>query len=133
VQDFLWPQRIRSHTNLWLDTGLPSTGWISILSPRDEPMSPRSRAVYLTLRPHLARLLRKSLLAGASHPADPAITAREREVAWLIGEGYTNRMIAARLGVREDTVKKHVSRAMEKLHVKNRTALAVALAARHGD
>jgi DNA-binding NarL/FixJ family response regulator len=52
-----------------------------------------------------------------------ALTARERQVAALVGQGMTNRQIAARLVVTEKTVEMHLSRAFTKLGVSNRTGL----------
>ena len=129
VEEFLLRQKIRSHTNLWLDTGLPSSGWISILSDRDEPLTPRARAVYLTLRPHLAVLLRHTLLSGARLPTHGRrrLSRREAEVGTLVALGCRNREIARHLGIGEDTVKKHVLHAMDKLEVRNRTQLALLL------
>lgn len=125
VEDFLLPHRIRSHTNLWLNTGLPSTGWISILSESDQPLSPRGRAAYLTLRPHLAELVRRTVMGGGHRAAVASLTAREFEIAELVADGKSNGSIARHLGITEDTVKKHLSAAMRKLHVSNRAALAL--------
>jgi two-component system NarL family response regulator len=56
------------------------------------------------------------------------LTPREMGVLRLLGEGLSNKEIAARLGIVEGTAKLHVSRLYEKLDVANRTeALAVAL------
>ena len=43
------------------------------------------------------------------------LTAREREVAMLVGEGLPNKQIALQLGTAEKTVKHHRARAMVKL------------------
>jgi DNA-binding NarL/FixJ family response regulator len=53
------------------------------------------------------------------------LTAREREVMALVAEGLTNREIAERLVVSPATARTHVSRAMVKLHARNRAQLVV--------
>ena len=59
------------------------------------------------------------------------LTSREREVLQLIAEGHTNREIAARLSISENTVQKHRGSLMAKLHV-HETAGLVRLAVKHG-
>ncbi len=49
------------------------------------------------------------------------ITRRELEILQLIAPGMTNREIAAKLYVSENTVKTHCSRAFDKLGAKRRT------------
>ena len=53
------------------------------------------------------------------------LTDREREVVALVGEGLSNDAIADRLVVSPSTAKTHVSRAMVKLHVRDRAQLVV--------
>jgi DNA-binding NarL/FixJ family response regulator len=53
------------------------------------------------------------------------LTEREREIVGLVGEGLSNDEIAARLVVSPATAKTHVSRAMVKLHVRDRAQLVV--------
>ena len=75
------------------------------------------------------------VLSEVSHPATDAgldqLTAREREVLSLLGEGLTNKELAARLFVAEKTVKTHVSAVLSKLHLADRTQAAL-FAVRHG-
>lgn len=54
------------------------------------------------------------------------LSPRELEVAALVAEGWTNRQIADRLYLSPRTVGHHVSKAMRKLGVTSRAALAVA-------
>jgi DNA-binding NarL/FixJ family response regulator len=54
-----------------------------------------------------------------------ALTEREREVMALVAEGLSNDEIAARLFVSPTTAKTHVSRAMVKLHARDRAQLVV--------
>ncbi|MGO3325199.1 response regulator transcription factor [Gordonia sp. (in: high G+C Gram-positive bacteria)] len=60
-------------------------------------------------------------------PTDPIaqLTAQEREVFQLIGEGLTNRQIANRMFLAEKTIKNYVSRILAKLDMQRRTQVAV--------
>lgn len=53
-----------------------------------------------------------------------SITAREKEVLKLIGEGFANKQIATLLGISAKTVEKHRSSLMAKLNMHNAAALA---------
>lgn len=53
------------------------------------------------------------------------LTDREREVVALVGEGLSNDEIGARLFMSPATAKTHVSRAMVKLHLRDRAQLVV--------
>jgi DNA-binding NarL/FixJ family response regulator len=63
-------------------------------------------------------------------PPEP-LTRREREILSLLADGLGNKIIAARLGISDHTVKAHVGAIFEKLHVGTR-AEAVALGLRLG-
>jgi DNA-binding NarL/FixJ family response regulator len=89
------------------------------------------------LTPSLARKLLGEF-ARPPAPAQPAVegpqalTEREREVLDLLVQGITsNRELAERLVVSENTVKYHLRNILDKLHVQNR-AQVVAYAVRHG-
>jgi len=90
------------------------------------------------LTPNLAR----KLLGAFARPPQPSpraatdetqsLTEREREVLNLLVQGITsNRELAERLVVSENTVKYHLRNILDKLHVQNR-AQVVAYAVRHG-
>ncbi|CAL9342862.1 DNA-binding transcriptional activator DevR_DosR [Streptomyces sp. enrichment culture] len=55
----------------------------------------------------------------------PGLTAREREILALIGEGLTNRQIGGRLHLTEKTVESQISRLLAKLGVERRIQAAV--------
>jgi DNA-binding NarL/FixJ family response regulator len=75
--------------------------------------------------------LAATLLPERVRPPEEALTNREREVLLLLGEGLTNKGIALRLGISENTVKFHVNAIMSKLGAQSRTE-AVVRAARLG-
>jgi DNA-binding CsgD family transcriptional regulator len=94
-----------------------SDGYLTLANIEDE-------TVIQYLVPALTALLQQRLPRGL----DIQLTVREGQVAELVALGFTNKEIAAVLHVEEDTVKKHVSRAMERVGVSRRTQLAVAWA-----
>jgi DNA-binding NarL/FixJ family response regulator len=53
------------------------------------------------------------------------LTARERDIVGLVGEGFKNRQIADRLGVAEKTIKGHLTNVFLKLGVQDRLELAL--------
>jgi len=52
------------------------------------------------------------------------LTARQRDILRELKTGATNRQIAARLVISEQTVKNHVSRVLKKLNIKSRHELS---------
>ncbi|PWK15891.1 response regulator [Tumebacillus permanentifrigoris] len=71
---------------------------------------------------------------GVDHPDEVSpdvLTPREREILGQVAEGATNKQIAERLVIAENTVKNHMKNVLEKLHLQNRVQLA-AYAVRHG-
>jgi DNA-binding NarL/FixJ family response regulator len=80
----------------------------------------------LGLTPLLARKLLQEFAKPAAEPKiseemPDALTAREREVLELMVEGVTsNRKLAKRLDLSENTVKFHVRNILDKLHLHNR-------------
>ena len=64
----------------------------------------------------------------ARHTAAELLTQRELEVLRLIASGLSNKLVADRLGNREDTVKAHVTSILSKLKASDRThAVTIAL------
>jgi DNA-binding NarL/FixJ family response regulator len=67
--------------------------------------------------------------AHTMQPEDPvkkfALTAREMEVLTAIVEGYSNKEIAKRFSISEQTVKHHLSSIFDKVGVSNRLELAL--------
>ena len=60
-----------------------------------------------------------------------AVSEREKEVLALIAQGLTNKEIAEKLIISENTARNHVSRILEKLGLARRSEAAV-FAAQHG-
>jgi DNA-binding CsgD family transcriptional regulator/tetratricopeptide (TPR) repeat protein len=92
----------------------------------------RARTLLASVAPHARRLgmapfsqriegLRARLPAAGPPPLSP----REREVARLVGQGLTNRQIAAALYISERTAQNHVQHILTKLGFANRSQIAV--------
>jgi DNA-binding NarL/FixJ family response regulator len=62
---------------------------------------------------------------GTAFPELEALTPREREVLALVGHGFSNSEIAARLEVSPATVKTHVGKAIGKLEARDRAELVM--------
>jgi DNA-binding NarL/FixJ family response regulator len=80
------------------------------------------------LTPNLAsRFLREFQARQSSVPRVtlPELSPREEEVLRLLATGETNRQIAKRLFVAEETIKSHVASIFRKLEVSDRTRAAV--------
>jgi DNA-binding CsgD family transcriptional regulator len=71
-----------------------------------------------------------AIAATAEPPSAAGLTGREIEVLRLIATGVTNRAIAARLGISEKTVARHLSNIFTKLDLPSRSA-ATAYAYEH--
>ena len=75
------------------------------------------------------------LVAAAPSPQDEAavepLTSREVDVVTALADGLSNKAIAARLGISDETVKFHLSAIFGKLQASNRTD-AVRQAVRRG-
>jgi DNA-binding NarL/FixJ family response regulator len=57
----------------------------------------------------------------ASHATDEALSEREIAILYLIALGNSNKLIADKLKIVEDTVKAHVKHILSKLHANDRT------------
>lgn len=87
------------------------------------------RSVYqgeASLHPAIARKLMRELNQPPSLPptTDP-LTEREVEVLRHVAQGLSNDEIAEKLVVSERTVRTHVSHILDKLHLANRTQMAL--------
>ena len=79
-----------------------------------------------------SQIAKEALVKGRAVAMESVrMTSREREVIALIGEGLSNKEIAARLNIATHTVKSHVRNVMEKLALHTRLQIA-AFAHREG-
>jgi DNA-binding NarL/FixJ family response regulator len=84
-----------------------------------------------SLHPEAQRHLMRRVAAAEEPAAHEDLTARELDVLRLLGQGQSNRAIAACLDLSEGTVKGYVSTVLSKLGVEDRTQAAL-YAVRHG-
>jgi DNA-binding NarL/FixJ family response regulator len=73
--------------------------------------------------------IRNQFLRGATRQKD--LSEREEQVLRLIAQGYSNKEIAAKLGISVKTVESHKTNLMEKLELRSRTEI-VRYAVRQG-
>jgi NarL family two-component system response regulator LiaR len=79
-----------------------------------------------SLHPQIAHKLIRELRRPGDRPAaGMPLTDREREVVRLVAQGLSNDEIAERLHLGERTVRSHISNILAKLHLANRTQLAL--------
>ena len=76
------------------------------------------------LTDHLAQIDFSEVISYGSEPA-ALLTEKEREVLTLLGQGMTNKEIAAHLSRSPNTIKIHVSHILEKLNLRSRTEAAL--------
>jgi NarL family two-component system response regulator YdfI len=88
-------------------------------------------AGYIVVHPDSVERLVPANDIGARTDKRHVLTAREIEVLRMMAQGLANKVIAARLGISEHTVKFHVGSIFAKLHAGSRTE-AVAVGARQG-
>ncbi len=72
-----------------------------------------------------ARVLERMRRSAERDDPLSGLSAQERQIVGLIGEGLTNRQIGERLYLAEKTVKNHVSHVLMKLGMQRRTQVAV--------
>ncbi|KJK42782.1 LuxR family transcriptional regulator [Lentzea aerocolonigenes] len=75
--------------------------------------------------PVAARLVAEVVQPEVTFAGHELLSSRESDVVELVGTGASNREIAARLYITEGTVKNHVSSALRKLGLRDRTQLAL--------
>jgi two-component system, NarL family, response regulator DevR len=76
----------------------------------------------------LLERVRTQLDSTKTAPARPALSEKQAEILRLISEGFSNREIAGRIHLSENTVKSHLQEIFSKLGVRNRVEAAVTAA-----
>jgi non-specific serine/threonine protein kinase len=132
---------------LWQTIGAPPFGWTPLLEQREkfaaiarkrmgeaEFDAAFKRGGALTVEETLALALRERPQPAPEAPiAMPALTRREREVADLVGQGLSNKDIAAKLVISLRTAEGHVEKILTKLGFNTRTQIAGWLAKQHAN
>jgi DNA-binding NarL/FixJ family response regulator len=88
---------------------------VRVAAAGESPLDPKAARVLLDAR-------REQQPANA---AAEKLTAREREVLELVGQGLANKQIARRLGIAERTVKAHLTSVFQTIGVVDRTQAAL--------
>ena len=88
---------------------------VRVAAAGESPLDPKAARVLLDVR-------REQQPAAT---AADRLTAREREVLDLVGQGLANKQIARRLGIAERTVKAHLTSVYQQLGVTDRTQAAL--------
>jgi DNA-binding NarL/FixJ family response regulator len=79
-------------------------------------------------RAHICSHVTRAIKA---HMADESLSAREVEVLGHVASGFSNKLIASRMGLSVETVKTHMKSILAKVNAKDRTE-AVVTALRRG-
>jgi two-component system nitrate/nitrite response regulator NarL len=80
---------------------------------------------YWVARDSIASLIGTFRTRGTAPPRQFGLTPREVEVVLAVAEGLTNKEIADRFSLSEETVKHHLTKIFSKLNVENRVELAL--------
>ncbi len=120
-------QAIKFGAEGYLLKNLQSQAFFDLIDGIARGEAPISRELATKILDEFSRRLKDDAKVGNSED----LTEREKQVLELVAEGSTNRDIASRLNVTENTVKYHLKNILEKLHLRNR-AQAVAYAMQAG-
>jgi len=113
------PLGIDDSLRVWLPAP-PGRARTIYLERGTRDFSERDRSVLELLRPFLIRLVERADRRRQGN-ARAMLTPRELEILGLIAGGLSNREIAEKLFVSENTVKTHSARVFDKLGARRRT------------
>ena len=110
------------HVNAALDAG--AVGYL-LKDAEGEEIVRAVRAANRGEAPFSPRAAGALLLRRSERRSIEDLTPREREVLALVGEGLANKQISRRLGIKEKTVKAHLSNVFQRIGVSDRTSAAL--------
>lgn len=124
--------RVRYQLTFGFKTDTGALGFVAV-SRWHNDFTEQERSLLTLFRPHFIQAYHRAAGRGLQNGRAtsgtngngahaPNLSAREREVLQWLSDGKTNGEIAQILGVSLATVKTHVGRVLEKLHVETRTA-----------
>ncbi len=122
--ELLRPDRMFHGINVFVEAGEGRVVDLRIWRQRHRPAFDQRDVDLLDT---LANVLCEAMATDC--PATARLTARERDVGRLIVRGFTDKDIAAHLGISFSTVRTHVNRCFAKLGCANRAELSARLSA----
>lgn len=99
------------------------TSVLGVTAQEPDYFTPRRVRVLTAVAEGLTALIENARLAGQLQLLAVDISSREQQVLDYAADGLTNRMIARRLGVSENTIKFHMKNLMAKLEIRSRRDL----------
>jgi len=115
-------QILKAEANAYIDKDITIEALTSVIS--------RVYMGHAHVSPRIARKLLKEtiypheVMKWERHEGDIGLSKREIEVLTLVAKGESNKEIASKLYISENTVKRHLSSIMGKMHVHNRLQAA---------
>ncbi|BDT92392.1 hypothetical protein IFM12275_23680 [Nocardia sputorum] len=127
VDKFLLRNGIRAEMAVYIPSSGSMTALISAVDSESGAFDARDLAIGELLARHLGNLLRWHTSEPVhSSPISNMLSGRQAEVVALLACGFTNAEIARTLYITLDTVKKHITRALQVTGCRNRTELTLA-------
>lgn len=123
--DYHLIEALRAGAKGYLLKSLGSNEFLSLLNNLEKDLAPIPDIMTARLVAHVAQT------ASRIETRNDDLSERETEILALLGQGLTNRLIAERVGLSENTVKYHVKNILQKLQMNSRSK-AAAYAVRHG-